>query len=270
VVVAWIGVFVVGNAILAGAGGAQTNADFALPDVESTRGTDILEHSFGGRGAGFGGTIVFIAGRGDARVDDPALRRDMQAVFDEVAAIPGVAGRPPLRARRRKADRDPRRRRRQDRLRHDRLRPNLGEADYTEAAQAIRDAVPHRVDGARVELGGQTLAKQSAPTTEALGVAFAIVILVLAFGSVLAMGLPIGVAIAGIATGSVLAGFLSFVVNPPSFASIFGVMIGLGVGIDYALFIVTATARTCTTGTTPAPLSPSPSTPPGGPFCSRA
>src|SRR5690606_941304 len=55
----------------------------------------------------------------------------------------------------------------------------------------------------------------------------------------LAMGLPIGVALFGIGAGTVVAGFLSHLVSPPDFASILGIMIGLGVGIDYALFIVT-------------------------------
>ena len=77
------------------------------------------------------------------------------------------------------------------------------------------------------------------PSSEALGIGFAIIILIIAFGSVLAMGLPIGVALAGIFSGSILTGLLSQVVSMPDFAQTIGVMIGLGVGIDYALFIVT-------------------------------
>ena len=77
------------------------------------------------------------------------------------------------------------------------------------------------------------------PSSEALGLGFAIIILIIAFGSVLAMGLPIGVALAGIVSGSILTGLLSQVVDMPDFTSTIGVMIGLGVGIDYALFIVT-------------------------------
>ena len=53
------------------------------------------------------------------------------------------------------------------------------------------------------------------------------------------MGLPIGVALAGIVSGSILTGLLSKVVDMPDITSTIGVMIGLGVGIDYALFIVT-------------------------------
>ena len=63
--------------------------------------------------------------------------------------------------------------------------------------------------------------------------------MILAFGSVLAMGLPIGVALFGIGVGTSIVGILSNVVTVPDFATTLGVMIGLGVGIDYALFIVT-------------------------------
>ncbi len=64
-------------------------------------------------------------------------------------------------------------------------------------------------------------------------------ILVLAFGSVLAMGLPVGVALSGILAGSVIVTILSNLIVMPDFAPFLGIMIGLGVGIDYALFIVT-------------------------------
>ena len=102
----------------------------------------------------------------------------------------------------------------------------------------IRAAIPS-LDGVRIELGGQAFAEFEVPSSEALGLGFAIVILIIAFGSVLAMGLPIGVALAGIVSGTMIAGLLSNVVDMPDFTSTIGIMIGLGVGIDYALFIVT-------------------------------
>ena len=107
-----------------------------------------------------------------------------------------------------------------------------------EVTDRIRDMVPE-VDGVEIYLGGSVFAEFEAPSSEILGLAFAVVILVLAFGSVLAMGLPIGVALAGVGLGSILAGLLSHVVTVPEAGNILGVMIGLGVGIDYALFIVT-------------------------------
>jgi RND superfamily putative drug exporter len=118
--------------------------------------------------------------------------------------------------------------------------PDVTEGDLVTIGEEARQAVDHvDIEGLQVELGGVAFAEFEAPSSEALGLAFAIFILILAFGSVLAMGLPVSVAIAGIMGGTILAGFISFVIHPPSFASIFGLMIGLGVGIDYALFIVT-------------------------------
>ncbi|MEP6297817.1 MAG: MMPL family transporter, partial [Ilumatobacter sp.] len=95
------------------------------------------------------------------------------------------------------------------------------------------------VDGLRVEIGGAALGEFEPPESELIGVAFAIVILVLAFGSVLAMGLPIGVALFGVGIGVGTITLLTNVMTIPDFATTLGAMIGLGVGIDYALFIVT-------------------------------
>jgi putative drug exporter of the RND superfamily len=233
---AWIAALVVGGVVLTGAGGAQTNADFSLPDVESRRGIDILDESFGGQGAGSTGTIVFQA---DAGVDDPAVRSEMEALFVGVAEIDGVTGvaSPYAEGGERQIASDGSAAGRVAYADVE-LSSDLDEAEVTEAADAVRDLVPS-ADGVQVELGGFVFAEFDEPSSEVLGVGFAIVILIFAFGSVMAMGLPIGVALAGIGVGSILAGLVSFLVHPPSFAAMIGIMIGLGVGIDYALFIVT-------------------------------
>ena len=67
----------------------------------------------------------------------------------------------------------------------------------------------------------------------------AIVILLLAFGSLVAMGLPIGTALLGLAVGAGSLSLVAYVVDIPSWAPVIGSMVGLGVGIDYALFILT-------------------------------
>ncbi len=67
----------------------------------------------------------------------------------------------------------------------------------------------------------------------------AVIILILAFGSVLAMGLPIGTALFGLGIGSALVSLGSNVISMPDFTTAMVAMIGIGVGIDYALFIVT-------------------------------
>ena len=91
----------------------------------------------------------------------------------------------------------------------------------------------------RSRSGDAILAEFEVPSSELLGLAFAMIVLILAFGSVLAMGLPVGIALAGIGVGTILAGLLTHVLSIPDFATTIAVMLGLGVGIDYALFIVT-------------------------------
>jgi len=117
------------------------------------------------------------------------------------------------------------------------------DVDFALAAEA-RDAIladlPD-IDGLRVELGGFIFAEFEEPNSEALGLAFAVVILIIAFGSVLAMGLPVAVALIGIGIGIGGAGVILFsnLIEVPEFAPFIGIMIGLGVGIDYALLIIT-------------------------------
>lgn len=108
-------------------------------------------------------------------------------------------------------------------------------------AKEIKDitASLRNTEGVRIEYGGQLFRVFEMPESEALGLLAAIIILVLAFGSVIAMGLPIGVALLGLAAASSIVVIVSNLMSMPSEATSMVAMIGLGVGIDYALFIVT-------------------------------
>ncbi|MGH2686841.1 MAG: MMPL family transporter, partial [Actinomycetota bacterium] len=222
---------------MSGAVGSGFRDEFNLPDVESKQGFDILDAEFGGQGTGIVGTIVFQADQG---VDDPSVRDPMEELFAEVAELPNVT--------RVESPYDEERGARQ-------VAQRGGEAgtiayanvempddiSFPDAGE-IRDAVLERaeqIDGVRIELGGFIFAEFEPPQSEVLGLAFAIVILTLAFGSVLAMGLPVGVALFGIGIGTTIVTLLSNVLAVPDFATFLGIMIGLGVGIDYALLIVT-------------------------------
>jgi putative drug exporter of the RND superfamily len=97
-------------------------------------------------------------------------------------------------------------------------------------------------DGFRVELGGTPIsaAATAAPgPSEGIGITAAILIMLLAFGSVVAMGLPVITALAGLGIGVGLLELLTHVLTVPGFSPEMAAMIGIGVGIDYALFIVT-------------------------------
>jgi RND superfamily putative drug exporter len=94
----------------------------------------------------------------------------------------------------------------------------------------------------RIELGGDlffAFEESGAGIGEAIGLAAAIVILLLAFGSVIAMGLPIGMALFGLALGISSMALVTYLIDIPSWAPVLGSMVGLGVGIDYALMLVT-------------------------------
>ena len=94
------------------------------------------------------------------------------------------------------------------------------------------------VPGLEVEFGGQVFQQMEMPASEVLGLLAAVVVLLVAFGSVIAMGLPIGTAIMGLGAGMAIVGLLSKGMSVPEFGPQMTAMIGLGVGIDYALFIV--------------------------------
>jgi len=96
-----------------------------------------------------------------------------------------------------------------------------------------------QVEGLQIEYGGQMFAEFEFPPSEFLGFLAAVLILLVAFGSVLAMGLPLGTALFGLGSGIGLVGLASTLLSMPEFSTQMSAMIGLGVGIDYALFIVT-------------------------------
>ena len=111
-----------------------------------------------------------------------------------------------------------------------------------ETARTILDDVEamNGQDGITVGASGQVLAFAGTepPSSEAIGILFAIVILLLAFGSLVAAGLPIVTAVFGLAAGLSLVTFTANFFTVATFAPTLAAMIGLGVGIDYALFIV--------------------------------
>jgi RND superfamily putative drug exporter len=231
----WLAVLVVGGAA-SGAAGNSFRDEFNLPDVESKEGLDILDENFGGQGAGPVGTIVFHADQG---VDDPAVRSEMEDLFAHVADLRDVR-----RVESPYAEGGDRQISSRGEQAGDIAYANVEMPDDIEFPRAeeirneILDEAPD-IDGVDIELGGFIFAEFEEPQSEVLGLAFAIVILIVAFGSVLAMGLPVGVALFGIGLGSMLITLLSNVLTIPDFATFLGIMIGLGVGIDYALLIVT-------------------------------
>ncbi|HEX3981507.1 MAG TPA: MMPL family transporter [Acidimicrobiales bacterium] len=118
----------------------------------------------------------------------------------------------------------------------------------------ISTAQSFEAPGYHVSLGGQAIslvAGGKPGSSEGIGILAAVIIMLLAFGSVVAMGLPIITALFGIAVSFALLDLLSHVITTPTFAPEMMAMIGLGVGIDYALFIVTRFRQGLAEGRTP-------------------
>jgi uncharacterized membrane protein YdfJ with MMPL/SSD domain len=123
-----------------------------------------------------------------------------------------------------------------------------------EAVSLMNDARAASGHGVTFSLGGDVVDQEETPyggPTDGVGVVAAAVILLIAFGSLLAMGLPIATALLGIGAGLSLIGLLGHVFPAPSFSPIIAGLIGLGVGIDYALFIVTRFRESLRAGTAP-------------------
>ena len=111
-----------------------------------------------------------------------------------------------------------------------------------EALALMRDATAASGGGVTFSLGGDVVDQAETPyggPSNGVGVGAAAIVLLIAFGSLLAMGLPIATALMGIGSGLALIALLGHVFPAPSFSPIVAALIGLGVGIDYALFIVT-------------------------------
>jgi RND superfamily putative drug exporter len=232
---AWIGVLLLGIA-LSGTVGSAFRDEFNLPNVESKKGFDVLDERFGGQGTGVVGTIVF---RADQGVDDPAVRSAMTRVFEKIATESGVTRvQSPYAADAQSQVATEGASAGKIAYAKVELPSGISHTRASEIRDEIRRELP-TIPGLHAELGGFIFANFEQPSSEVLGVAFAIVILILAFGSVLAMGLPVGVALFGIGIGSTIVTLLSNLLPVPEFAPFLGVMIGLGVGIDYALLIVT-------------------------------
>jgi putative drug exporter of the RND superfamily len=235
VVVLWIVALVAVSAIGSNVGSSFSQG-FDLSDTESARAAALLETRFPAR-AGDEGQIVFAHDASRGGVQDAALQARMEQLFAEVAEVPGVTavvspyGPDSARQVARSGD------------------IAYATVQFDHQASKIPDSTIEHLrslkddaagDGLRIALGGRMFQEPGGiGPAELIGILAAIVILLVAFGSLLAMGLPILVALFGIGIGLGLVQLLSHTIATPDFATQLASMIGIGVGIDYALFIVT-------------------------------
>jgi RND superfamily putative drug exporter len=234
VLVAWI-VAAVGVFALASSVGKKTASSFTLPGTDSQRAVALLKSRFPAQ-AGDADQVVFHALTG--KITDASARASIDSTLARISHLPHVtAVVSPYSVGQRAISTDG--------------TIAFATVSFDRRANALSKASVDRVistaESARsaslqVELGGQAIEQAQQASlgfATVVGILAAIVILLVSFGSFSAMGLPIVTALLGLGAGIGVITLASHVIDMPDFASELALMIGLGVGIDYALFIVT-------------------------------
>jgi RND superfamily putative drug exporter len=208
---------------------------FTIPGTESQHATDLLKERFPTQA---GATAQVVLHSPNGALTDPTSETAIDASLRQVARIPGVtAVVGPTEAGANGIS----------------TRGDIGYAvvNYAKTGNAMKAAdlerleaamQPARDAGLQVEFGGEVARAGERPDlggTEIYGLIAAMVVLLLAFGSVVAMGVPIGTALVGLAVGLSGVTVLTSFFDISQIATTIATMIGLGVGIDYALFVVT-------------------------------
>ena len=223
--------------VLAGVGAATFSQPlsntFRIPGTESQKALDLLAERLPGSGVdGASARVVFVAPAGES-VTSPSAKAGVEETVATLSGLPHVASvADPYQAKAVSPD------------------GSTAYATVTYTVQAS-EITPDEQDrlftagdsaeaaGLTVEVGGDAAAAQAAQgATEALGIAVAVLVLVLTFGSLLAAGLPLLTALVGVALGTLGVSIASGVTELSSTSGTLATMLGLAVGIDYALFIV--------------------------------
>ena len=226
---------IVALGITSSVAGGEYNDNFSIPGTESQDAFDLLSERFQGFGSGDAATVVLKA---DAGFDNPEVKAAVAELVAEFGDLPGVV--PDNTVSPYDAPGS---------ISEDRTIARF-DVNYLEPAFSIsvedREALFHLRDevttaAIQVELAGSVAnsEQEEQGLSELIGLLAAIIILLIAFGSVVAMGLPILTALLGLIPGFMLVAILTRFVDLASFTPQFVSMIALGVGIDYALLIVT-------------------------------
>ncbi len=224
--------------LIANAAGVKNSDNLTLPGTDSTYAQDLLTGSLPAQAYGTN-PVVMQAPEGQKVTSS----KNKQAIDDTLKALRKTAGRD-------QGGRPLRQGRQGQRLEGQDDRLHLGDARPTARATSPRRTPtrsstpppPPATRAWRSRVGGylgQAVSKSDTESSEAIGLAAAVIILLFAFGTATAMVLPIVTALIGLAISLALIKLLGHVAAVPSVAPTLGTMIGLGVGIDYALFIVT-------------------------------
>ncbi len=230
VLLTWI-VGVIALALVGFTYGAPPENSYARGDSPSAKAQALLEKHFPEQR----GDTLTLAIRADNGIDDPAVRQRVEKVLADLTASPvtGPVTSPYEDQSLVTQDR---------RIARTTIPLTDVDVERTEVKPLVDTVKDASGDGVTLGLGGQMAEKAEVPPqrpAEAVGVVAAAVILFIAFGSLVAMSLPIVTALLAVLGGVALMMLVGHLVPSPDFTVLIAVLIGLGVGIDYALFILT-------------------------------
>ena len=225
-VLAWIGAMV----LIIGVGSSlagEFSADYNTPGSESKAASDLTEDRF----EGYSGQEIYVVWEHPDGAESPAAREGVDAFLAEAEQIDNMSEHTPIRVS-------------QDGTIGATTLPMTapGWDVPKEDGEALIDAAEENsVNGLSIKLGGDPIyAAQEAASPEGIGFLGAAIVLLIAFGSVVAAGLPLLVALVGLGiTSGGLILLLANVVDVPDWTTAVSGLIGIGVGIDYSLLVLT-------------------------------
>ncbi len=235
VVLTWVAIAVL-TTVLAQAAGRNYATNFTLPGTESQHALNLLKREFPAQGGDID-TIVFHTASGN--VYSPQVRAAIGPLIARVARMPHVSVVVSPYSLRGKFQVSPDRRTAFASIFYNKPPNQLANSTGTPVVNAVQGV---HVPGVRVAAGGQVIENAegfSVGPATAVGALAALVILLITFGSLIAAGMPLITAAFGLVTGVAIIGLITHVTAMPNVTTDLALMIGLGVGIDYALFIVT-------------------------------
>jgi RND superfamily putative drug exporter len=201
-------------------------ADFATKGSQSERAASVLAQRFPGRS----GDTVSVVWKAAAGAQAPQTRARVQRFLAAAQRVEGIGGAGPIRVA-------PDRTIASTTLELDRRLWDLPDSTGTRLIDLAQSASG---DGLTVALGGGPIRMaEGGSRPEGFGLLAAAIVLLIAFGSIVAAGLPLAVALFGLGISASLIGVLAAVMQVPDFAPAIAGLLGIGVGIDYALLVLT-------------------------------
>jgi len=232
----WV-VLAVALVVIGQASGSKTSENLTLPGTGSTQATELLEESLPEQA--YGSNPLVLEAPAGTKLTEAKYAKAVEETVKNLEALPDVnSATSPL------AKESPTLSQTHPNIGYIPVVLGIGPGEIAEAqSQEILDtAKPFEAAGGNASIGsyvGNQLSKPSTEKSEVIGLVAAVIILLFAFGTATAMMLPIVSAIIGLACALSIIRLLEHVLEVPGVAATLATMIGLGVGIDYALFIVT-------------------------------